>query len=554
MVTVVDVLGIALVGSVVPAGVMFYAAWQNRTKPAAVPFAIMAVGIAGWCSAYGLSLIVDDPARTILFADIEYFFNDAVTIGWFLLALEYVRREHVAPRWYALFTFPLVSQAVVWTAPELVRRFARVDAIGVLHPVFGPWFYVQTAFSYALAVAGLALFVRDYRGSQGIRRTQTAVLIVGAMIPFVANWLYLANLSPYPQLDITPLGFLLSSGVFTYGLYQYRLLELVPIARKTIMEEMRDAVVTLDEDRRVADVNPRAARLFGVPEDRAVGMHARELFGDYPELVARVEDTTQASTEIAITEHGEQRYFDLEISPVGEGTQVVDGRLIVLRDVTERKEREQELDLLKQVLSRVLRHNIRNDVTVVSGYAEELAAETEGRTAGMAEQILEKSDDIAGHSRKAATIERVLTGEDTLVSLDLAPLLERVVDDVRAEFPDAEITIDAPDECPVRAHEAIEIALSNVVENAVLHNDESPTVRVTAESGAASLTVTVRDDGPGIPAAEVAPLEHGEETQLSHGSGIGLWLVSLIVERSGGEVTFETTGGGTVVRITVPRA
>ena len=554
MVTVVDVLGIALVGSVVPAGVMFYAGWQNRAKPAAVPFAIMAVGIAGWCSAYGASLIADDTAPTILAANVEYFFNDAVTIGWVLLALEYVRRERVAPRWYALFAFPLVSQAVVWTAPKLVREFARVDAIGVLHPVFGPWFYVQAAFSYALTIAGLALFVRDYRGSQGIRRTQTAVLIVGAMIPFVANWLYLANLSPYPQLDITPLGFLVSSGVFTYGLYRYHLLELVPIARKTIMEEMRDAVVTLDEDRRVADVNPRAARLFGVSEDRAVGMHARELFGDHPALVARVEDTTEASTEVAITEHGEQRYFDLEISPVGEGTQVVDGRLIVLRDVTERKEREQELDLLKQVLSRVLRHNIRNDVTVVSGYAEELAAETEGRTEGMAEQILAKSDDIAGHSRKAATIERVLTGEDTLVTIDLASLLETCVAEVRTEFPAAEITLDAPGACRVQAHEALEVALSNVVENAVLHNDDSPSVHVAVEPGAASVTVTVRDDGPGIPEAELNPLEHGEETQLSHSSGIGLWLVSLIVERSGGEVTFENTDEGAAVSITLRRA
>ena len=554
MVTVVDVLGVALVGSIIPASVLVYAGWTNRTKPAAIPFAIMAIGIAGWSSAYGASLIFDDAARTIAAANVEYFFTGTVTIGWFLIAKEYVSRQRADRRWYALFAFPVVSSIIVWTTPDLVRTAARVDALGILRPVFGPWFYVQTAINYLLTTAGLYLFVRDYRGSQGIRRTQTAVLMIGALVPFVANWIYLADLSPYPELDITPIGFLITSAVFTYGLYRHRLLELVPIARKTAMEEMRDAVVTLDEDRRVADINPRAARLLDVSESQAVGVHARELFGDYPELVERFEDALDVETEISITENGEQRYFHLDITPVGRGADVVDGRLIVLRDITELKEREQELDLLKQVLSRVLRHNIRNDVTVVSGYAEELAAETEGRTAGMAQQILEKSDDIASRSRKAATIERVLTGDDTLVTLELSSLTESCVETIRTEFPDAEIALDVPPECRVRGHEALEVALTNVIENAVVHSDGTPRVSVGIECGAAAATVTISDDGPGIPAAELSPLEHGEETQLSHSSGIGLWLVSLIVERSGGDVSFENTDAGTTVRISLGHA
>ena len=206
------------------------------------------------------------------------------------------------------------------------------------------------------------------------------------------------------------------------------------------------------------------------------------------------------------------------------------------------------------MLSRVLRHNIRNDVTVVSGYAEELAAETSGETAGMAQQILQKSDDIASRSRKAATIERVLTGEDTLVTLDLETVLQEGVASVRADYPEADISLDLPENCRVTAHEALEVALSNVMENAVVHNEGCPSVTVSADCGAASATITISDDGPGIPEAELSPLEQGEETQLSHSSGIGLWLVSLIVERSGGDVSFESSENGTEVCITLRRA
>jgi signal transduction histidine kinase len=111
-----------------------------------------------------------------------------------------------------------------------------------------------------------------------------------------------------------------------------------------------------------------------------------------------------------------------------------------------------------------------------------------------------------------------------------------------------------PENCRVEAHDALDVALSNVIENAVVHNEGTPSVTVGAECGAASATVTISDDGPGIPEAELSPLEQGEETQLSHSSGIGLWLVSLIVERSGGDVSFESTEDGTVVRITLRRA
>jgi PAS domain S-box-containing protein len=557
MVTVVDVLGIALVGSIVPSGVMVYAAWRNQNKPASVWFAVLAIAIAGWSSTYGLSLLFDDRTLTIVAANVEFFFTDTVTIGWFLLALEYVRRERVSNYWMALFVFPLVSQVVVWTNPEhgLVRTSARVDVLGILHPTFGPWFFVQATFSYALVVAGLALFVRDYRTSQGIRRDQTGVLMAGAFVPFVANILYVVGLTPYPQLDITPLAFLFTSTVFTYGLYRYRLLELIPIARKTVMEEMEDAVITLDEDDRVADINPKAARILGIDPASAVGTHGEAVLADFPEMVDRFRDVMDAETEISITRDGEQRFFHLDISPIGGSeTDVVEGRVIVLRDITERKEREQELDLLKQVLSRVLRHNIRNDVTVVTGYAEELADQTSGQQSALAETIVEKGDDIAKRSQKAVAVERVLSTDTQQVEVDLVEILDECVNRVRRTVGEYDLVMDTPPTCPVRAHETLEVALTNVIENGVVHNDaDRPQVSVTVDCGD-PVEVVVEDDGRGIPEDEIEVFESGEETKLRHSSGVGLWLALLIIRRSGGTIEFENTGQGTRVTITLEPA
>jgi len=588
MVTVVDVLGVTLVASIIPVSVMVYAAWRNRTKPAAFWFAVLAIGIAGWSVAYGASLLVDDPALTIAAANVDFFFTDTVSIAWFLLALEYVRRRRVSNRWAALFAFPILSQVFVWTNPQhqLVRTGFEVDALGVLHPAFGPWFYVQTLFSYLLVVGGLVLFIRDYRASQGIRRNQTSVLIVGALVPFVANIFYVIGFSPYPDLDVTPLAFLITSTVFTWGLYRYRLLELIPIARKTVLDEMQDAVITLDQDDRIADINPRAARILGVDRHAAVGEPGESVFSGYPQLVDRFRDETNVDTEVSLMQRGEQRHFHLDVSPIDTGGGIVEGRVVVLRDISERKERERELDLLKQVLSRVLRHNIRNDVTVVTGYAQELAEKTSGEHAALAETIVEKSDDMAQRSQKAVAVERVLSSDTRTVDIDLPPVVEECVGRVRQGAGDFEATLDLPETCLVHAHETLEVALTNVIENAVEHNSTSPDSQARqdavehnstspdsqarqdavghndADLPHVSITVTcedpvelvVEDDGPGIPEDEIAVFESGRETKLRHSTGVGLWLALLIVRRSGGDVLFENTDEGARVTITLDRA
>ncbi|MFD1586331.1 histidine kinase N-terminal 7TM domain-containing protein [Halorientalis brevis] len=588
MVLAVDVLGVALVLTIVPAVLMTYVAWQNSEKPGARWFSVFVLGIAGWSSTYGYSLVADGTQVTLAAVNLRYFFTDVVTITWFLLALEYVRRRRLSLRspWLVLFVFPFCSQFVIWAVPEFVYTSWHVDRLGVFHAEFGAWFYVQTLFSYCLVVAGLALFVDDYRNAQGIRRTQTGILVAGAVIPFVANIFFVAGFSPYPDLDLTPLAFLLTTILFAWALFRYRLLELLPIARKTVLAQMQDAVITIDEDDRVVDVNEAALALFGTTERAAIGTSGREFFADYPAIVAECGEASDVDTDIEFEHDGETRHFHLQISPVSSASDLVDGRVVVLRDVTELKEREQELDLLKQVLSRVLRHNIRNDVAVVMGYAEEIAQQTTGDPAALAGQIRDKSDDIATRSQKAATIERVLTGDRERVVHDLDSAIDEAVETVRRSGTSFTVQRPSVDDCRVRALPTLPVALANLVENAVEHgstsprsqapgdavehgcetaqsrasapsgghDDEVPEVRLSASCDEETVTVEVRDDGPGIPEGELSVFDQGEETPLHHSSGVGLWLVVLIARRSGGSVAFEDDGDDSVVRLTLEKA
>lgn len=224
---------------------------------------------------------------------------------------------------------------------------------------------------------------------------------------------------------------------------------------------------------------------------------------------------------------------------------------VVETTATLRQERK-HLDLLKQILTRVLRHNIRNHASVIRGNAEVLADDPNPDLEA-AGRILECTEDILEMSEKARDIEEIVDSGQSRRAIDLDDAVDRAVERTRGAYPDAVIETDV-EACPVRAHEALSVAVENLIENACEHATRTPTVGVTTTVQKESVRLSVTDDGPGIPEGELEVLDVEAETDLSHGSGLGLWTVKLVVEMSRGSVDFETGPEGTRVTLVLPRA
>jgi signal transduction histidine kinase len=220
---------------------------------------------------------------------------------------------------------------------------------------------------------------------------------------------------------------------------------------------------------------------------------------------------------------------------------------------TELREREQRL----QVFNRVLRHNLRNDMTVVVNYAEFVAEESDDpAVVEAAEKITTRGWDLVDLGEKASSIETAMEGEDPRpAARDVTAVVTDVAAELREEYPTADVSVEVGDGQHAKASPALGVAVENVCENAVEHNDGSdPEVAISVENvaddGDQWVRITVADDGPGIPEYERTVLTEGEETALEHGSGLGLWLVHWVVERSGGRLSFdENEPRGSVVRM-----
>ncbi|WP_308220121.1 histidine kinase N-terminal 7TM domain-containing protein [Halorientalis marina] len=532
-----------------------YIGYRHWTTPGTTGFGLVIVGGAGWAFAYAVQLLVAHPFVTVAAANVERAFVEIGAAGWFVLGYELYRQRHLPlKRVLALLWIVPAVQLALWTNP--LHGLARapgthIDANGVLHTINGPFLWVHALYDYALILLGLGMLVSTLLRSRGLHRDQVGTLLAGGLLIVLVNAAHVVGATPVPAVDPTPLAFVPAGVIMSFGLFRLDLFELTPVARDRAMAEMAEATITIDANDRVADLNGAARELLATDDD-AIGAPVADVLGDCPALADALRGTTDTDTEIEITHGTRRRHYLLNVTPISYEGGDVSGRLVVLRDVTELKEREAELALLKQVLARVLRHNVRNSLSVVISRAETLEERTTGEEADLAAGIVEQSRTLARRSEKARSIERIVDRDQRLVERDICRSLTGLVDSFKNEFLDADIELDVPPTCRVRADSGIDVALENLLENALLHGD-SPTVTVTVERTAERALIRVVDDGPGIPDHELAVLDAESETPLEHGSGIGLWLVTWILDRSDGTVSFERTDGRTVATVELQR-
>jgi PAS domain S-box-containing protein len=214
----------------------------------------------------------------------------------------------------------------------------------------------------------------------------------------------------------------------------------------------------------------------------------------------------------------------------------------IVNDITERKRREQRLE----VFNRILRHNLRNQLDVIRSHAETLA---DRRDEDHAARIIAAADELAAMGARARRTDRIMSMDTDVTEVSLPDTLREVVEEV-TPGEGIEVTTDLPaSACLSTNGEALQASVRSAIENAVTYADSEVTVAV--EEGTGEYTVVIDDDGPGIPGEELVPIEAGTETNLRHGRGLGLWQLRWGVDTLNGELSFDTEEG-TTIRITVP--
>jgi PAS domain S-box-containing protein len=326
------------------------------------------------------------------------------------------------------------------------------------------------------------------------------------------------------------------------------------------IEHTDDAVYITDAEGHIEYVNSAFEEITGYERAEAIGKTPRILKSGenddayYEDLWDTILSNQRWETEVVDeTKDGEQIVFDQTISPITTADGEVEKFVAVARDITERKERERELELLKQIQSRALRHNLRNKLQIIKSQAERCATNHDGCTQE-SEIIFSATDELETLVEKTQTIESFLGRELSTTQISLCDELGTLVERHRDQFPTVSFNFDCSVGSEIESLPEVLLAFDNLIENAAGHNDsKNPVVDVTVSVDEGGTVVAVSDNGSGIPEQELVPLVKREETALTHGTGIGLWLVSWVIDKTEASLTHETGRTGTTFTVQFPQ-
>jgi PAS domain S-box-containing protein len=563
--------------------------WRRRGDALAVSLLVMLLAALQWSVAYALELSVGDPAARQLWGDLKYVGICLLTPAWLAFVFHYLGRTRWPTRVVGALLAVEPLAVLVLLANDATHDLVRFyTPEGGVVAEAGPLFWAHLIYTDVLLWVGTAVFVIASARLSRLYRRQGVIVCVSVLLPWGANLLYNLGVGPFGQVDLSPFAFTVTAAVLVFGVFRFGLLDQRPMARSQIFETIPDPVLVLDPYGRVIDANPAAARLIGRPVPAAVGQPAVRLL---PALGDRAVGQATASE---ITVGG--RTYDLDISPLPGRPGRRGGQLVVARDITERRQAEQDiraaldrervaaerlaaalereqaatehlrgLDELKSAFLQAVSHDLRTPLASVLGIA---------LTVERSRQALPSADvdDLLGRlTANARKLDRLLGGlldldrlgrgvvEPRRERIDLGEFVATVVDQAQADLVgDHPVFVDlAPVQIAVDSAK-VERIVENLLVNASRHTPPGTPIWVRVDRHDPGALLTVADAGPGVPDEQreriFQPFHRGPSAAShSPGSGVGLALVAQFAGLHGGRAWVEPrAGGGACFQVLLP--
>ncbi|MEL6471472.1 MAG: histidine kinase N-terminal 7TM domain-containing protein [Cyanobacteria bacterium J06623_4] len=346
-------------------GTLSLYAWQRPEINGAKAFSLCSAATFLWCFFSIFEFLSSGEVAKVIFGKAQYLGLAPFPIFWLIFTLRYAQRDGWVSRGFiaAISTIPLLSLVFAFTDRwhGWVWQSARLKETNFpqLEIVHGWWFdYVMVPHSYALLILGFGVLLSASFSGSRLYRRQTVILLTAALIPFGCNVLYVISEITLYGLDLTPVGFAFAGCLIYFGLFRVGFLEIAPISYKTVFTNTTDAVILIDGQRRIVDLNPSA-----VAESRhlidakaALGRYLEDIFVDYGNLFATLFPTEQRQPELTRTiqlparlpnKHTGQpqaAYREVKVrSLISPGKRSV-GWVVMIRDVTLEKQQQAQLE------------------------------------------------------------------------------------------------------------------------------------------------------------------------------------------------------------------
>ncbi|MDQ7024227.1 MAG: histidine kinase N-terminal 7TM domain-containing protein [Anaerolineae bacterium] len=499
-----------------------------------------------------------------------------VPVAWLIFVLEYTGREQwISSRKIAMLSIvPVITLFSVATNSYHQLHWSDIYLTSdstLAYAVYdtGSLFWLNAIYGYSLMMVSAVLLVRTFLRTPTFYRRQIAWLLVAQIVPWVGNFLYIFNLSPFPlYIDVTPLAFTITGAIGGWSLYRHKLLDLVPVAHDTIFKNMSDAVVVLDVKNRVVDINQAALELIGTKAQLAISKNIATLLPNQDEIVEKYRNVIETDDEIDLTLAGKTHTFMMRLSAIKNRQGEVSGRIVTLHDITQLKEthhalieaREQadEATNLKSQFLATMSHELRTPLNAIIGYTELQLTGMVGELSDIqyqyGERVLLNSKHLLSLINDVLDISKIEAGRLDLAKqpIELRSWIEGIVAQNRVLAEEKNLTFDVEIDAqlpPILYGDAVRLrqVVVNLLSNAIKFTTEGSVALEFQQSSTTTWQIVVSDTGIGIaPHKQETIFDEfiqvdGSFTREFGGTGLGLAIVRKLVLLMAGSIRINST-------------
>jgi len=535
-------------------------------------FAIMMLCVSVWSIFYAIELSCSTLEDMMFWIRLEYIGISFLPATWIMFMIKFVGKD----KWLTLrnriiiFSFPSLALFFVWTNNwhHIHYESVSVDNSGpfpLLAITPGIWYHIHTVFFYFMLLWGILLLLQKYREAGAIYRRQNSMIIIGAFIPWLFNFIYLLGVRPFGHIDLTPYAFIITSIVIGFGLLKYSLFDLIPVAREKIIENMREGVLILDSHTRIVDANNGIMNILKPFHSNVMGKTLSEVFPGEKVLLEWVKGSENRRIDILIESGEDTRYFEVTISPVADQNTIISGTLLIFSDVTERRVAQtilqeqadelKDLNAVKDKLFTIISHDLRSPLASLSSILD--FAESGDISAEEFKQFLPSlAQNVENTSRLIENLlfwsKSQLEGESIVPEIfDINDLIEQSIEFFTAKASEKKIALSRQLNEPCIAYadkSMMQLVLRNLISNAIKFCNEGDRITVSAFQQDHSVKVCVKDTGIGMNQETMNKVLGAETyttlgTRKERGTGLGLTLCKDFVAKNKGTFTIESEPG-----------
>lgn len=318
-------------------------AWRRAGQLELRLFVWLLICVVLWCFGRGMEILSATLATKILWAKVEYVGVLLSPVLWLLFALSYTGRQRRVSRAARLLFWVIPAATIllmitnevhglVWTADDS----GTVGSSSELAFAQGPWFWAAVAYSYLLVLAGMVVLAASASRARGVNRVRPLLLMAGAVFPLLANLAFVSGLTAN---DLTPIAFGVTGILYGWSILRLQMLDIVPLARSLLVEDLKDAILVLDTSGQILDFNRAAQRTLGL--DSRPGAIGAQLASVSPVWSAALSqfNPSRTAAEVKVDDAD----FEVSFSPIKAASGQAPGSLFVIHNVSVRKTAEHRL-------------------------------------------------------------------------------------------------------------------------------------------------------------------------------------------------------------------